>query len=84
MSSLMIAAGAAAAVYGPYAGNTAKVYHACSAASHPLSIRNLFSMFHAFYTANPSPIRLPYTWCGSHAMGGGEASSLGGREEGRG
>lgn len=35
VADLIIAAGAAAAAHGPYAGDAARVYHACSAGSHP-------------------------------------------------
>jgi hypothetical protein len=60
VSSLVIAAGAAAAAHGAYPSSTARVYHACSAESHPFNSWRMFNVLQTFYSANPCPFRLPF------------------------
>lgn len=61
VTSLVIAAaasGTSTAASG-YPGGRARVYHAASAESHPVSITTIFEFIQHFYTTNPSPLRLP-------------------------
>jgi len=60
VSSLIIVAAAAAAANGPYAGGRAKVFHATSAGTNPVSSPKVFEILHAFYSANDFPGRLPF------------------------
>lgn len=72
-SALTIAAAAAAASHGPYAGGHARVYHAASAASYPQRAPGFFEMLRKFWVDNPPPFALPFArqvgfnpprWCG--------------------
>lgn len=59
-SALTIAAAAAAASHGPYAGGHARVYHAASAASYPQRAPGFFEMLRKFWVDNPPPFALPF------------------------
>lgn len=63
VSSVVIVAAAAAMASGPYAGNAAKVYHACSAACQPMMAPEAMKHLHTFFSANPCPSRLPFARC---------------------
>ena len=61
VSSLILAAAAAAAAGGAaYPGDAAKVYHAASADSFPLSIVKAYENLHKAWTGNACPARLPF------------------------
>lgn len=62
VAALVIAAAAAAAAEaGPSAPADAKIYHAASAHSHPLTVGYAVQEAAKFWTVNPPPMRLPFS-----------------------
>jgi hypothetical protein len=59
VAMLLIAAVAGATAHGPWDNGAARVYHACSAESHPESSISFFEYLHTFWSANPPPFKLP-------------------------
>lgn len=67
VSTLIMTAAAAALVSGPYAADTAKVYHAASAARHPYPATTAYETLNKFWVANPCPGMLPFSrWVTQH------------------